>query len=73
MNENNLQHDSPLYDPSEVMCNCSGTTRAEIEALFLQGLDQDAISRKTGALSGCAGCEWEVAQFLKSLAEKNNN
>lgn len=68
MSENNLQHDA-----SEIMCSCSGTTRGEIEDLFFQGLDQDAISRKTGALSGCAGCEWEVAQFLKSLAEKNSN
>jgi bacterioferritin-associated ferredoxin len=34
-------------------------------------LDQDAISRRTGALSGCAGCEWDVAQLLKQLAEQN--
>ncbi len=27
----------------------------------------NAISRRTGALSGCAGCEWDIAQFLKSL------
>ncbi len=60
-------------DSDEIMCDCSGTTRGEIEALFLQGLDQEAISRKTGALSGCAGCEWEVAQFLLNLAQKNNN
>ena len=59
-------------DSDEIMCDCSGTTRGEIQQLFLQGLDQDAISRKTGALSGCAGCEWEVAQFLKSLAQQGN-
>lgn len=53
----------------EVMCFCSGTTRGEIQRLFYEGLDQDAISRNTGALSGCAGCEWDVSVFLKTLAE----
>ncbi len=62
----------PLNDDDEVMCFCSGTTRREIERLFREGLDQDAISRRTGALSGCAGCEWDVAEFLKQLAEQNS-
>ncbi|MEI2635545.1 MAG: (2Fe-2S)-binding protein [Methylotenera sp.] len=53
----------------EIMCSCSGTTRGEIQTLFKEGLDIDAISRRTGALSGCAGCEWDVAQFLKALAD----
>lgn len=57
-------------DVDEVMCFCSGTTRGEIQRLFQEGLDQDAISRRTGALSGCAGCEWDVAEFLKALAEQ---
>lgn len=54
----------------EVMCNCSGTTRCEIKSLFEHGLDMDAISRKTGALSGCGGCEWDIAQFLNTLTEQ---
>lgn len=57
-------------DPDEVMCFCSGTTRAQIQRLFEAGMDQDAISRRTGALSGCSGCEWDVAEFLKALAEE---
>lgn len=56
--------------PDEILCPCSGTTRGEIQRLFVEGLDMDAISRRTGALSGCAGCEWDVAQFLKALAEQ---
>jgi bacterioferritin-associated ferredoxin len=52
----------------EIMCPCSGTTRGNIQRLFEQGLDMDAISRKTGALSGCGGCEWDIAQLLKDLA-----
>jgi len=26
--------------------------------------------RKERALSGCAGCEWDVVQFLKVLADE---
>jgi len=61
-------------DPAdEVMCHCSGTRRSNIQSLFEQGLDMDAISRWTGALSGCGGCEWDIAQFLKELAEQQGN
>ena len=55
-----------------VMCHCSGTKRDNIQSLFEQGLDMNAISRWTGALSGCGGCEWDIAQFLKELAEQKN-
>ena len=54
----------------EVICECSGTTRGKIQSLFEQGFDLDAISRKTGALTGCIGCEWEVCEFLRELAEQ---
>ncbi len=57
----------------EVMCHCSGTKRGYIQSLFEQGLDMDAISRWTGALSGCGGCECDIAQFLNDLAEQQNN
>ncbi|MFA6061126.1 MAG: (2Fe-2S)-binding protein [Gallionella sp.] len=61
-------------DPSDVvMCHCSGTRRGNIQSLFEQGLDINAISRWTGALSGCGGCEWDIADFLKGLAEQKNN
>jgi bacterioferritin-associated ferredoxin len=53
----------------EVICLCSGTKRSDIERWFGQGLDMEAISRKTGALSGCAGCEWDISELLKNLAE----
>lgn len=52
------------------MCLCSGTTRGDIVRMFVAGLDMEAISRKTGALSGCAGCEWDVAELLRELAEQ---
>ncbi|MBC7786421.1 MAG: (2Fe-2S)-binding protein [Methylophilaceae bacterium] len=56
--------------PDEIMCHCSGTTRGYIRNLFEQGLDVNAISQRTGALSGCGGCEWDIAEFLKELAEQ---
>jgi coenzyme F420-reducing hydrogenase gamma subunit len=36
-------------------------------------MDINAISRWTGALSGCGGCEWDIADFLKELAEQQND
>jgi predicted CxxxxCH...CXXCH cytochrome family protein len=57
-----------VHPADAVMCHCSGTRRSNIQSLFEQGLDIDAISRWTGALSGCGGCEWDIAQFLRDLA-----
>ena len=57
-------------DPSdEVMCTCSGTTRGQIYDLVQQGMDIDAISRWTGAKTGCSGCEWDIEVFVKALIE----
>lgn len=55
------------------MCDCSGTTRGNIQRLFEQGMDMDAISRWSGAISGCGGCEWDIAQLLKELSEQQKN
>jgi bacterioferritin-associated ferredoxin len=55
---------------NEVMCICSGTTRAKIKKLFNEGMDMEAISNWSGALSGCGGCEWDIEQYLKELAEQ---
>ncbi len=56
----------------EVMCHCSGTRREQIRALHAQGMDIQAISRWTGALSGCGGCEWDIADLLQSLEMSGN-
>lgn len=56
----------------EIMCECSGTTREKIQNLFEQGMDIDAISSWTGAISGCGGCEWDIAQFLNDLTAQQN-
>jgi NAD(P)H-nitrite reductase large subunit len=62
MNTNNNTAD-------EIICPCSGTTKAKIQTLISQGLDADAISRKTGAISGCGGCEWDIAELIKEFDE----
>lgn len=64
------QSDKPA---DEVMCHCSGTRRGNIRQLAEGGMDMHAISRWTGALSGCGGCEWDIADFLKEIAEKRND
>ena len=56
----------------EVICPCSGTTKAKIKSLVEKGFDLDAISRKTGTLTGCSGCEWEIAEFIKELTSINH-
>ena len=64
-----------ILDPEladEIICPCSGTTRRNIVELHAQGKDLDAISRWTGAVSGCGGCEWDIAEMLKALNEAQN-
>jgi bacterioferritin-associated ferredoxin len=53
----------------EIMCECSGTKRSDIERMFFDGLDLAAISRKTGVFTGCAGCESEIESYFKALSE----
>ena len=54
-------------NPNEVLCSCSGTTRGLIIELVRQGKNLDGISRYSGALSGCGGCEWDIAELVNSL------
>ena len=64
MNANNVK------PADEIMCSCSGTTRAKIQNLFEQGMTMEDISNWSGAISGCGGCEWEIAQFLDYLVQQ---
>jgi bacterioferritin-associated ferredoxin len=52
---------------TEIICDCTGTTREKIRSLYLEGFDFEAISRKTGVNTGCGGCEWEIESFLEAL------
>ena len=59
-------------DLDEAICICSGTTKRKVLLLIDEGLDTlEAISRRTGAYSGCGGCEYELEEILnEKLAEK---
>ena len=61
-----------LQPADEVICQCSGTTRGYIEKLVKQGLDVDEISQRSGALTGCGGCEWDIVELVKALGAKQN-
>jgi NAD(P)H-nitrite reductase large subunit len=61
-----------LQPADEVICQCSGTTRGYIEKLVQQGLDVDEISQRSGALTGCGGCEWDIAELVKALGAQQN-
>ncbi len=56
-------------DEDEIMCDCTGTTRSDIKKLFFEGRDLDGISSKTGAITGCGGCEWSIEDYLDELMD----
>jgi bacterioferritin-associated ferredoxin len=60
-------------DDDEIMCECTGTKRSDIERMYFDGLDLDKISSKTGVMTGCGGCEWEVESYLEALAETDKD
>lgn len=54
-----------------IICDCSGTTCAKIKSLVEDGIvDSDSISRKTGAISGCGSCEWDIEALLDKLVDE---
>lgn len=58
----------------EIVCDCSGTTKGKIKQLFQQGVvDLDTLSRKTGAISGCGSCEWDIETLLDELVENHTS
>lgn len=54
----------------EVMCHCSGTKRGDIQTLFEQGKDMDAISRWTGASRGAVAASGTFQIFFTILQSK---
>lgn len=53
----------------EIICSCSGTTRGQVYDLVQQGMNLDAISRWTGAKTGCGGCDWDIEVFVRALID----
>jgi bacterioferritin-associated ferredoxin len=57
----------PNDQDDEILCPCTGTRRSLIRELHAQGRDMEGISRYTGILTGCGGCEWEIGEYLQTL------
>ncbi len=56
----------------DVICDCSGTTKAQIKILIAQGMDEfDLISRQTGACSGCGACDVAIMALLAESLQSN--
>lgn len=52
--------------PDNLVCYCSGTTAEKIQALLARQIDDlDAISRQTGACSGCGSCESVIVAMIR--------
>jgi len=52
-------------DPDEVICTCSGTTKAKILQLIAKGVDDiDKIASATGAVTGCGSCDATIQDII---------
>ena len=61
--------DTQIENADQVICDCSGTTRAKIVSLVEKGVyTLDGISRATGANSGCGSCDYDIENLLDELA-----
>ncbi len=56
---------------SEVICDCTGTTKEKVLSLIEQGADLDKISSATGACTGCGSCDVEVINLIKEFSENS--
>lgn len=53
----------------EIICDCSGTTKAKIHQLINAGKDSfEKIASATGAGTGCGSCD---VLIMEILAERN--
>ena len=51
---------------TNIICDCTGTTQAKIEALIAKGKNTfDEISSATGAGTGCGSCDILIIELLK--------
>lgn len=52
-------------EENDVICYCSGTSTAKVQALIANGVDNlESLSRITGACSGCGSCETSILDLM---------
>ena len=62
--------DETGFELDEAVCICSGTTKRKIIELIEEGCDLDTVSRRTGAYSGCGGCEYDLELLFDAYQAK---
>ncbi len=56
---------SPQNNKEDIICTCTGTTKAKIKQLIKKGADDiDKISSATGAGTGCGSCDILIMELL---------
>lgn len=61
--------DNTPDDQDEVICTCSGTTKAKILQLIARGVDDlDKIASATGAVTGCGSCDATIQEIIDEQA-----
>ena len=49
---------------SEIICDCTGTTKEKVLSLIEQNADLDKISSATGACTGCGSCDVDIMNLI---------
>lgn len=50
----------------EVICTCTGTTKAQIEGLIENGMaTAEEIAYQTGAGTGCGACDYLISDLIR--------
>lgn len=58
-------NNSHRNEQEELICHCSGTTRAKIKSLIANNSNTiDEIAQATGATTGCGSCEDLIVELI---------
>lgn len=57
-------------EKSEVICDCTGTTKEKIMSLIEQGADLEKISSATGSCTGCGSCDVDIMNLISEFSKK---
>ena len=64
-------NNNPAKSKKEVICYCTGTTKAQIQALLESGMDTfEKITDQTGAGTGCGGCDYLIEELIRENGAK---